>query len=756
MRAKIPPSLLSVHVTLVLALSCAGCDKKDAASSQGASSSQVESPKSNQPSPSRPQLAAIADKLGFISQLPRDTDLYMGSVNAKAHAAAFKESRFFKELSSSLEKASNPDSAQNQSKNASGDALVGVDGQLLTHQLGLIEKFLGDDFFIAGGRGSAAFLASVREFGRLSNAMNMRRLGETKGTLGDASSPFSFLEPLLQVPELRERVEKWLLAFEAPPLLAGIQMDDPEAGAKAIFTPKFLAEVAGASFEQSTIKTRDGIEFQVMSTDGSRLLTQERKQSLLESLPETAGQEAKASLERVLDQTRNKRLCFGWGIRGKYLLVAAGKNLDHVRFAASPKESLLSLPEMAAMHPFQSKNLMLLSYGSQPLMKEAVDPYPLLPMLQAVLKGLKAGDSEPAIVRAAAKVEALLPEYGKLEEAVFSRKSTAQVGVAWWEQGLKTEVFGGLESTGYAKGKPLRFSPLINDAKTLLGIAYQHDRSFDAKQTAWLEALLQMLYAGAGEYFKNGGGGILMQAQFSMLETAVLPHLLNIYTAQKDMSLKGLGTDTAFLMDAEGRMPALPGVPPNSKGKPLLRLTTFSEVVNRAEVASAWEKTSAAIAAATRPLAGGAAPSGTPGNSAFALPDPISSDKNGVTSYFFGLPFFSGDLLPCASLNDSLLMLSTSKTAAEAYAAELAKGAAGNTSTSDGFVLAANPGALVQYIIETSQLFVNEPKPAQAEALQQALKWVKPFQALRSRSFEENGLTRHSFSWVINDLAPSE
>lgn len=752
MIAKIPPSLLSFYCALIFALSCAGCDKRASASSPGSAEGQTASPSTNH-IPSTPQLADFADKLGFMSQLPADTDFYLGAVHVKAHVAAFKQSHFFKALGSSLEKASKPDASENKSEKSSGEELVGVEGPLLERQLSRMESFLGDDCFVAGGRGTSTFMASMMEFVRFSQELNMRRLGETKGAPVDDSAPFSFLEALLQVPELRQRVENWLLDFDIPPLLAGLQMDEPEAGAKVIFSPEFLAEAAGGVFERSSLKTTEGIEFQVLSTDGSKFLTQERKRTLLENLPESVGQEVRVSLERALDQARSKRLCLGWGIRGKYLLFAVGKNLDHVRFAGLPKESLVSLPEMAALRAFADKNLMLLSYGSQPLLKQTVNSHPLLPLLRSFVDGLKVNADEDAQIRAVAKVEELLPEYGKLEEAVFNRNPSSQVGVVWWEQGLKAEFFGGMEGIGYAKAKPLRFAPLIEDSKTLLGIAYQHDRGFEAKQTAWVESLLQMVYAGASEFVKNGGAGIVMQAQFSLVETAVLPHLLQIYGAQREMSLKGLGTDTGFLLDAEGKMPSIPGAPAGSKGKPLLRFTTFSEVANRAEVASSWEKTITAITTATKQGAGGAVPGGSPGSSAFALPDPISSEKNGVTSYFFGLPFFSGDLLPCASLNDTLLMLSTSKTAAETYAGVLAKG---TSSTSDGFVLAANPSALIRHVSQTAELFGNEPKPSQKEAFQQALKWTKPFQTLRTRFFEENGLSRRSFSWLINDLDPTE
>ena len=733
MLARFSPRSLPVHTALITALCLSACDKKEPVPTSSAGDA-VTSPAKTPPVPPAPQLADFADKLGFAGQLPPDVDLYLGSINAKTHIAAFKQTRFFNELVSALEKNKEPDAPP-------------------APALNLAEALLGDEFFVSASQGSAAFLSWFMEFNRLSSEMNIRKLGKTSASPGDASTLLSQLEPLLQSPQLRQRVEKWLLAFELPPLLAGIRLENPEAGAQALFTPEFLAGIAGGPAELTDTKTQDGTLFHVVSTDGSKLLTDERKQAILEDLPPDFSEEAKASVSRVLDETCKKRLCFGWGVRGNYLLFALGKNLDHVRFAGTPKESLLSRPEMAALLPLKEKNLMLLNYGSEQLLKETVNQHPLLPMLRTAVDELKAqADAEPNMASAGAKAEEFLTKYEKLEEAVFARTFSAQVAALWWEQGLHAELLGGIEAVGYSKGTPLRFARLIDKPTTLFGVAYQHDRSFDSKVNAWGETLLQMLYATASEFVKKGGAGPLVQMQLGMVENTILPHLLSIYTAQKEMTLNGLGTDTGFVMDAEGKTPTLPGVPPETKDKPFLRLTTFSEVVNRAQLGTAWEKISAAIAAGSKQIMAVANPGGSPATGSI-LPDPINSDKNGVTSYFFGMPFFSGDLLPCASVNDTVLMLSTSKNATEAYAAELAQA---DPAPTNGFIWTANPGHFVQYAIQTGELFAPNAKPEQKEASRQILKWSKPFQKIRSRCFEENHLTRRSFSWEMADLDPSE
>ncbi len=677
--------------------------------------------------PKGPQLADKAESLGFAGQIPADVELYTGSVGAKAHLDALHQTRFYQELSALIEK--------NKTAGSPGDKGLAV-----------LQSLLGDDFFVAGATGTSAFVTWFKEFGLLQNELQIRAQSKAAMSAKGQSDVLSYLEPLLQQPAQLERVQKLVSQFELPPILAGIKVANPEAISKELFPSEDIAKLPPDLVTVSTFKVQDGTEFQMLSTDVSRLIPEERKQALLKGLPANFTAESKAALERMLDSLQGKKLCFAWAVRGDYLLVAFGKNLDHVRFAATPATSLLAKSEMAQLLPLADKKLMLLSYGSQVLMDVIANKQPLTPLLRAVISGLK---DTPELAPVAARLEGSLPEYTKLEESVFTRATTPQVGALWWEQGLKGESFGGFKSTDFVPDVPLQFARFVNQPDTLLGFAYRYNTAYESARSAWVEKLVEMIYSGVQGVLKKSDAG-MASAQVAMFESMALPALLEVYGAQREMSQKAFGADTAFVLDTKGKMPALPGVPPQTKGLPFPRLTTFSEVVSRPALTAGWDKINAAIAKSATVFAGGATAGNTPGAPAASpIPEPISSDKNGVTSYFFGIPFFSGDLLPCASVNDHLFMLSTSKNAAEAYASELAQP---DASPTNGFVWTINPGGLIEYAATTGSAFASEKSPKQEEDLKQLLRWTAPFQAIHGRTFEENKVSRRSFAWDITDL----
>jgi hypothetical protein len=215
-----------------------------------------------------------------------------------------------------------------------------------------------------------------------------------------------------------------------------------------------------------------------------------------------------------------------------------------------------------------------------------------------------------------------------------------------------------------------------------------------------------------------------------------------------DIADKGLDGETAGVIDINGKMPALPGVPPETKGMKFPRLTAISQVSDRAQIGAAWKIINDTINQAAGVFMGGGQPNNPSGPAAIPMPEPISSEKNGVTTYFFALPFLSGDLLPCAAINDQVLMLSTSKDAVESFAAELSKPVA---KPQDGLVWHFDPGSLVEYLVMLSK-FAPDQKPGAEKEIRQILKWTKPIHAMQGRMFQEGNTPRMSFTWEISDL----
>jgi hypothetical protein len=193
-------------------------------------------------------------------------------------------------------------------------------------------------------------------------------------------------------------------------------------------------------------------------------------------------------------------------------------------------------------------------------------------------------------------------------------------------------------------------------------------------------------------------------------------------------------------------MPTLPMLPPEAKGMKFPRITTINEVTNRAEVGKAWTLMSESINGLSAAFGGGAPSPDKP--PVFALPDPINSEKNGVTTYFYGMPFFAGDLLPSASINDKLLILSSSKDAAESYAGELSKPA---TEKINGLYWKFDVSVLSDLVGSAAKLAPAE-SPEKAKEIKDNLKWLKPFKAMQGHTYQDQGKWRTTLDWEILDV----
>jgi hypothetical protein len=130
------------------------------------------------------------------------------------------------------------------------------------------------------------------------------------------------------------------------------------------------------------------------------------------------------------------------------------------------------------------------------------------------------------------------------------------------------------------------------------------------------------------------------------------------------------------------------------------------------------------------------------------VPQPKSSQSGGMTTWTYAGEFLSGDLNPCASVSDKLLVLSSSKEAAESMAEELTKSPA---TSNDCLVMRLDPAAAAEWVAKASALNPTST-PEKAKELQQTLKWLKPFHAFQGRVSQEKGQWRFNFDWEITDL----
>jgi len=716
--------VLSGFLCVVLALGLAQCKPKDPSTSSAEPG--AAEPGKPQAPPKPASLADHAGKLGFAASLPQNTEFYLGTVNFKAHLDALKKSAYYQQVNAIVEDSTPAPTAGDKS-------------------LETLKNLWGDDFFITAGSGFAQSATLLKDFNRLYNEVYFKALmtGGAASLQGasNANNPLIYMQVFLNDPAALERMGKFVSEFELPPLIIGLKTDKAEERLKELITPEVLKQLEQQQITLSDMKTADGSDFKVATLEVVKLLPENNQAPALSQLPEDMPEQSRKIIEKAYDDLQSKKLLFAWGVVKGHVIIACGKNLDHLNFATTPASSLLSKPEMAYLLPFMEKNLNALAYVSAASVDAANDDMPVAPMLRGVVAAMKENETFRELGET---LDKQLAELAPLESKVYDRECTHLVGAGWWDKGMHFETVGGVKPRFALGDKPLQYAGLATQPGVVFGIDYHRNVEYETDFQQWAEKLVGMTYSTAQQLLKAGIAGPESAQKFAMFETMLVPTLQKIYAADKEMSAKGLGTETAYVVDINGKMPALPGVPPESKGMKFPRITSLHEVADRKALSAGWSAISTSINDASTAFSGGQ-PGAAP---LFTIPDPITSDKNGVTTYFFGLPFFSGDLLPCASVNDKLLVLSTSKEAAESFAGELSKPA---TKSVTGVIWKFDVGALADYAVNVSTISPTQT-PEQAAQMKENIKWVKPFHAMQGALTEKNGQWHTTLDWEIKDV----
>ena len=731
---RLPTLLLSSAIGISLTLTLTHCNKKEEPSASTTQASPTV-PQASMGQPKVPTLADKAGKLGFASKLPLTTEFYFASANLKAHVAAFKSSAFGKDINAIIYDKTPAPTAGDKSMSA-------------------MKNLWGDDFFIAGAQGFGQSATLFREANHLMNEMNFKQImGGTTGALAAPKSkanPLAMIEAALHDPEQMRRVKQFVAKIELPPLIIGFKTDKPADLVKDLLPEEMMKKVA----ESATITdmtTADGLSFKVITFDGAKLVTKQMQEDTLSHLPADLEADVKVSVEQIFESIQAKKFVFAVGSSANNVLFACGKSIDHLKFVSEPGDSVLANPEMNWLAPHAEKNLIAIAYANAAVMTGMSDDLPITPMIRGVVSAMK---ENKLFKDTAGKLDKQLGELATLETAVYSRQSTSMVAAAWWDKGLHAESFGGPKPKAFVQTGPLKFARFLETPGVVFGMSFQRNMDYEKAVRSWMEKIIGMTYTAAKDLVQSGAFGKDGGQQFAMFDQMVLPTALKIYEADRNLNEKGLAGEMGFVLDVNGKMPPLPMMPPEAKGTKFPRITSMFDVSDRKQVGDAWKTMSDSIADLNKAMTGAGAGSGGPGLNPAAAADlvsslqPISSDKNGMTTWFYALPFFSGDLLPCASINDKLLLVSTSKDGAESFAADVGK----PTPTKvEGLIWKLDVGALTDFLASAAVLSPTQT-PEQKKEMKQTLRWMKPFRAMRGHTFQENGQLHNTFSWEINDV----
>ncbi len=672
---------------------------------------------------------ARVDALGFASRLPRDTELAMGLRNLGDLVDGFLTSNFFKKAMAMAE--------------GSGGA---PPAEMLGEVNAKIGQYAGKDTFLSVGAGGAEQLGILMDAYSIYNAasykMLMEGLAGGGGFNAAGMSPETMIKDVLSAEDgkMLDLLEK----LKIPPILAGTRIT---GGSEEVIGQ--LAQAEGQLPPMVVISEEEiaGVgKFKIWSIAAKDAFDENARAQMRDGLNDAALAER---LEKIID---GKKLEFAYGMVGDTLLVSLGSDHSHIKLAAKPEESLLAAPEFAFADRYADKKLFAYEYCSEGILASVNRPEQILQLTQSV-QGMLGAMAENGMDLG--DVGTLVGKAGEQLVAMTKRSQTAELGVAYLEDGIHYESIGGYDNPALETETKLVFANAI-PSDAFLSINSAATPKSQEQGVALLETMGQLVYAGGTAFGKMSGDPDAM-AQFNQMDELFRPKLLALWDIMKNKFQAGLGNESALVVDLKGSMPKIPGVPNvlSANGK-VPRILMANTVKDRALVSQAWDEMVPVINDIAKSIPG------QEQGAEFQLPDPVTSEKGELKTHFITLPFTSNDFLPSISISDKLFFMSTSKNLSEDIAANAKAG------DKSGMLLSMNFDALrafgtdwLRLVMEnTEEVFGGDQYKADsfrenAGTIQMVLDMTQVLNRLDARVFVEDGQWRGSAHLKISDLPAS-
>ena len=668
-------------------------------------------PKAEAPVVVKPTLLTEVDRLGLAARVVGDVEFCVSSVQLKKHAEALRASRWWGQMMAFLEdKAPTPDKTSS----------VTV-----------------DEAFVAFGKDSIKSLVLLRQLNDLYNETAYRGMmsGGVLAGLGTSFDAKKLMEAALRDPEVLEALILLLERFEMPPVMIGVASPEPEQVLKRTSDLLHLADWLGNA-PQSRIVTAQGEKITVNEIAMDQVLTSDRRREWMEAITQAVPgitPEMKDRIARGLEVLARKKWVLALGLGPQRAYVAVGKTKDQIRLANSVEDSLLARPELRMLDAHALKGLSLIACWDGVFWDVLQSDHPFQPIVRGLLAGLQTDKTFSGMARA---LEPRVIELAAAERAFYHSEHTNGAAVAWWDGGVQVEMAGGLSTADTAAlAKTSQFAALLDEPELVFGMSGQGSGTGAGR--AYFEAWMHAVHATAHELIEAGVGGAQSAQMFKLVDHAVLPSVISMYDGTKTIWQKALSGDGAFILDVGGKMPQLPGLPPGGDAVPVPRFASVNEIKNRALIGVSWENMEAALQQLLKNL---------PAPQPIALPKVVLKRSGDLTSYSYELPFDSRELGPCASLNDRLFLLGTSRVQ-QSHLAEILQQP--TTNPAAGMRMKLSFTKLREFLKAFSTVRAQNGSAGELKA---ALKWLEPFEVLELRWWSEEGVGKGRVSWQMHDV----
>lgn len=696
-----------------------------------------------------------AAKLGFAKHLPADTEMLISVYQAKQAADQFQALKVFGLLQGGMSVSGGGEFEDEElelefEQAEEGDFAGEIPEGEMAAEGPNVWTLLGQEVTFAMGESSGEQLGHMLQINQRMAFFQAEAFGLAAQALAKDGTLESFREAMRVNSEGKLMVKL---------------LNDPESGVplieKAVFPPMYLAfRAKDGELEQAAQMIASSMGFFGMAGEmaapievetggskfvGYKLLGEKFSQLLLADREKLEKELKPETIDAFVAALSKKNLIFVTGTVGDYVVLMIGGDEASLKLVDKPKESMAGSKKMNFVDEFGEKSLLSVSYGDQASLETIVEK---AGGLATYALGFRQGIAAADGLGETRDIEEMLQLMADREKALQALGSTDTFGmVAYVEDGLKVDSFGGHDKGSVDWARPTSLAHLGDDPQNFLFLNAPSHAAYDESLSDYMEVIVEMTYALAMKFSAldlepSEMGDVKDFVKFFDADSR--DDLLGVYQAVAGDFVDGLGQESAVVIDLKGAMPAMANVPQAmvDEGK-VPRLSIVAPVEDRAKLSKAWDQInehSTSLMAKVSEMT----------ETKIPMQKPISSEKDGMITWFISMPFFQDDFLPSVTVSDDWFAASSSKV----QALDLMGKAALGGEKGDGVKFRVNFNLLSDYADEmlkaldknAEQIFKDEDDRAEFQAEKSTyLKWIeasREFDVLKWDIRKEGDLVR--------------
>lgn len=603
-------------------------------------------------------VTALAKKAGFAAHLPKNTEGYFSILGGYDMYQRLLKTEVGKLIVETLAE--------------QGMELEEIEAD---EDVAMVKAIFGEEIFLAFGDTAGEQGVNLNAINRSANFHQMKMMVQmAAASMSDDVDPdamegaaMSMFAGILGDPKAGIDIfEK----SEMPPLLVGIKVSDEDRREQIAATVGgFLAQAleAGEEAPFTEIKEeRNGIELTGFTVDGKKAAALADEDTRQEMSGFFGG---RAEVDRFMNAVAKKNFHIATGVKGDYVVLYVGGNLEGFKLVADPKDSVVANKGMEFLKDYADKDIRLLMYGEgEAFNKMMADSE----ALSSMALGIKEGLAETEVFGDTRDVQTLLSHVARMDKQLFGMINYTDSGmVGFLDNGFKIESHGGSNLPSIDTKTPHTYSSLGEMEDVLFFSNSRSNPEFTGKLYEMLDSLGEATYLmgrRVGELDIDDPDFKRFQEGITMFEKVAAKDLAEIWQAISVNWAQGTGDEGAIVIDTKGSMPKIPEVPGVviEKGK-IPRISYVTPVTDTEKLTQSWKRIETSVENILKAVK-------EQGGPEIPMQELIENEKGGIRSFFYPIPTTTNNARPIVAMTEKNFYLSTSQTAVAEMKARLEKG----------------------------------------------------------------------------------